>query len=154
VSSGFGWATNFEEESAAVLDGTKPQTGSFIVAEPSGGTGPNVFRNPGITNSSDPTAALNQFREAYPGESGERNELRGPGTLNIDVGLSKSWNITEAQSVKFTWENFNLTNSPRFDVGTMQLDANNSVSNSTSFGNFASTLSNPRVMEFALRYSF
>ena len=154
VASGFGWATNFEEESAAVLDGTKPKTGSFIVAEPSGGTGPNVFKNPGITNSSDPTAALNQFREAFPGESGERNELRGPGTLNIDVGLSKSWNITEAQSVKFTWENFNLTNSPRFDVGTMQLDGNNSVSNSTSFGNFASTLSNPRVMEFALRYTF
>jgi hypothetical protein len=49
---------------------------------------------------------------------------------------------------------FNVTNSARFDVGTMQLNANNSLSNSSSFGNFSSTLSNPRVMEFSLRYTF
>jgi len=77
-----------------------------------------------------------------------------PGTFNIDTGLSKGWNITESQTLKFTWEMFNATNTPRFDVGTMQLNANNSLSNVTSFGNFSSTLSNPRVMEFALRYSF
>src|SRR5580658_615750 len=146
VGSGFGWATNFEEESAAILDGPKPQTGKFIL----NGITPNVFSNP-LTGAS---AAINQFRASFPGESGQRNELRGPGTFNIDVGLSKSWNITEAQSVKFTWENFNLTNSPRFDVGTMQLDGNNAVTSSTSFGNFSSTLSNPRVMEFAVRYTF
>src|ERR1039458_9620562 len=50
---------------------------------------------------------------------------------------------------------FNLTNTPRFDVGTLQLNlAGNSITNSGSFGNFSSTLSNPRVLEFALRYSF
>jgi len=146
ISPGFGWATNFELESAEILDGPKPQTGKFIL----NGTTPNVFSNP-LTGAS---AAINQFRASFPGESGQRNELRGPGTFNIDVGLSKSWNITEAQSVKFTWENFNLTNSPRFDVGTMQLDGNNAVTSNTSFGNFSSTLSNPRVMEFAVRYTF
>jgi hypothetical protein len=146
ISPGFGWATNFELESAEILDGPKPQTGKFIL----NGTTPNVFSNP-LTGAS---AAINQFRASFPGESGQRNELRGPGTFNIDVGLSKSWNITEAQSVKFTWENFNLTNSPRFDVGTMQLDSNNAVTSNTSFGNFSSTLSNPRVMEFAVRYTF
>ena len=146
VSSGFGWATNFEEESAAILNGTKPETGTFV---PPGST-PNVFKNA----LNGPNAAIAQFRQAFPGESGQRNELRGPGTFNIDVGLSKSWNIRESQEVKFTWENFNLTNSPRFDVGTMQLSGNNSISNNTNFGNFASTLSNPRVMEFALRYAF
>ena len=49
---------------------------------------------------------------------------------------------------------FNITNSVRFDVGTMQLSGNNSLSTSSSFGNFSSTLSNPRVMEFMLRYIF
>jgi hypothetical protein len=146
VGSGFGWATNFELESAAIMNGTKPKTGTFIL----NGTTPNVFSDP-ITGAN---AAINQFRQAFPGESGQRNELRGPGTFNIDLGLSKSWNITETQSVRFTWENFNLTNTPRFDVGTMQYSGNNSLSNNTSFGNFASTLSNPRVMEFALRYTF
>jgi hypothetical protein len=56
--------------------------------------------------------------------------------------------------VKFTWETFNITNTPRFDVGTMQLNGNNNISNSSSFGNFSSTLSQQRVMEFAIRYSF
>jgi Carboxypeptidase regulatory-like domain len=142
VSSGFGWATNFELQSAAVLTGAPPKTGTFIL----GGTTPNVFK--------DPTTALNDFRQSFPGESGQRNELLGPGTFNIDAALSKSWNITERQVVKFTWETFNLTNTPRFDVGTMQLNGNNSLSNSTSFGNFSSTLSQQRVMEFALRYVF
>ncbi len=68
--------------------------------------------------------------------------------------MSKSWKITEAQTLKFSWEMFNITNTPRFDVGTMQLNSNNFLSSSGSFGNFSSTLSNSRVMEFALRYSF
>ncbi len=146
VGNGFGWPTNFELQGAAILDGTKPQSGSFILK----GNTPNVFSNP----STGPSAAIAQFRQPFPGESGERNLLRGPGTFNIDVGLSKSWNITEGQSIRFTWENFNLTNSPRFDVGTMQLSGDNLISMINSFGNFSSTLSNPRVMEFALRYTF
>ena len=148
------WATNFQLESPAVLIGKAPKTGSFMVAQAGGGTGPNVFQDPGITDPNNPNAAINQFRAAYPGEAGNRNVLRGPGTFNIDTGLSKGWNITESQTLKFTWEMFNATNTPRFDVGTMQLNANNTLSNVTSFGNFSSTLSNPRVMEFALRYSF
>jgi hypothetical protein len=148
ISSGFGWATNFDEQSLAVLDGKRPRTGTFIV----NGT-PNVFSNP--NNTSDPNSAINQFRAALPGESGQRNNLRGPGTFNIDLSASKNWNLTERQTLRFSAEAFNLTNTPRFDVGTMQLNlAGNSITNSGSFGNFSSTLSNPRVLEFALRYSF
>ena len=157
------WATNFQLESPAVpLSSVRPKTGSFIVQQGScnGGasycTGPNVFSNPGITSasSSDPNAAINLFRPAYPGEAGLRNGLRGPGTFNVDTTVAKSWNITESQIVKFSWSMYNVTNSARFDVGTMQLNSNNSLSSSSSFGNFSSTLSNPRVMEFMLRYSF
>ncbi len=148
ISSGFGWATNFDEQSLAVLNGKRPRTGTFIIDGQ-----PNVFSNP--NNVSDPNSAINQFRAALPGESGQRNNLRGPGTFNIDLSLSKGWSITERQSLRFSAEAFNLTNTPRFDVGTMQLNlAGNSITNSTSFGNFSSTLSNPRVLEFALRYSF
>jgi hypothetical protein len=148
------WATNFQLETPAVLIGKAPEAGSFIVPQASGGTGPNVFKDPGITDPTNPNAAINLFRAAYPGEAGNRNILRGPGTFNIDTGLSKLWHTTENQTLKFTWEMFNVTNTPRFDVGTMQLNSNNYLSSVTSFGNFSSTLSNPRVMEFALRYSF
>jgi hypothetical protein len=67
--------------------------------------------------------------------------------------------ITESQAVKFIWETFNLTNTPRFDVGSLQAAGNNGggnllFTNSVSFGQFTSTLTKPRVMQFALRYSF
>jgi len=66
----------------------------------------------------------------------------------------KLFPITGSQSVKLTWQVFNVTNTPRFDVGTMNLAGNTILSSSSSFGNFNSTLSNARVMELAVRYSF
>jgi hypothetical protein len=149
------WATDFQLQTPAVpVSNARPKTGSFIVNQASGGTGPNVFQDPGITDPGNANAAINLFRPAFPGEAGLRNGLRGPGTFNIDSGVSKTWPVTESQFVKFNWSMYNVTNSARFDVGTMSLNGNNSLSSSTSFGNFSSTLSNPRVMEFALRYTF
>ncbi|MGB8729718.1 MAG: carboxypeptidase-like regulatory domain-containing protein [Candidatus Sulfotelmatobacter sp.] len=151
------WATNYDLETPVVpVSNARPKTGEFIVAQAGGGTGPNVFQNPGITaaSSSDPGAAINLFRPAYPGEGGMRNGLRGPGTFDIDTTVAKSWTVREGQLVKFSWSMFNVTNSARFDVGTMQLNGNDQLSASSSFGNFSSTLSNPRVMEFMLRYVF
>jgi len=148
------WPTNYNLESLAVLTGKKPETGSFIVPQVSGGTGPNVFKDPGIIDPNNPNAAINQMRSAYPGEKGDRNIFRGPGTFNIDMGLLKQIPITESQSLKFSWQVFNVTNSPRFDVGTMNIAGNTVLSSQSVFGNFSSTLSNARVMELAVRYSF
>ena len=149
----YSWPTNWDLESNAILVGKKPRTGQFIVAQTGGGTGPNVFQNPGITNPSDPNAAINQFRDAYPGESGQRNELRGPGSFNIDMGLAKEWNITESQNLRFSWEVFNVTNAVRFDAGNIQ-NVNNYTDYNASFGNFINTLFKPRVMQLGARYTF
>ncbi len=148
------WATNFENSSPGVLVGPMPKTGSFTVPELNGGQGPNVFKDPGITDPTNPDAAINVLRAAFPGERGDRNIFRGPGTFNIDAGLSKMWRITENQNLKLIWEVFNLTNSARFDIATMSLAGNTNLASVTSFGNFTSTLSNARVMEFGLRYTF
>jgi len=134
--------TNWYLPSTAILNGPKPQTGSFI--QPNGN--PDLFK--------DPAAAQADFRYSLPGESGQRNELRGPGFFGIDSGLSKSWPFTESQILKFSWEVFNVTNAVRFDVASLpqntgQLDAAASV-----FATYNSTLTKPRVMQFALRYSF
>ena len=118
------WSTNWDLESYGVLTGPKPKTGQFIVAQAGAGRGPNVFKNPGITNPTDPNAAINLFRYSYPGESGQRNELRGPGSFNIDMGLARAWKITESQNLKLSWEVFNVTNSARFDVGSMMNNNN------------------------------
>jgi hypothetical protein len=138
IGPGLGfWATNWELTSSAVLSGPRPKTGTTLVNGQ-----PNVFK--------DPATAIQAFRFAYPGESGQRNNLRGQGIFGLDTGLGKSWKITESQAVKFTWEVFNATNSVRFDAA----NANATISNSTSFGNHTKTLSEKRVMQFSLRYSF
>jgi hypothetical protein len=81
-----------------------------------------------------------------------RNVLRCDGFFNIDMGLSKRWKMpyTENHSVQFRWEVFNITNSVRFDVQShlSELDA------VSEFGNYTGLLTNPRVMQFALRYEF
>jgi hypothetical protein len=144
VEPGLGfWATNWELTSADVLVGPRPTTGRYT--DPSGN--PNVFRG-------DPTQVGTAFRLAYPGESGQRNNLRGPGYFGMDTGLAKAWNLTEHQVVRFSWEVFNSTNTPRFDVGSLQFIGNNSVSSGATFGEYSKTMSTPRVMQFALRYSF
>jgi hypothetical protein len=144
ISTGCCFPTNWELYSSAILTGPKPETGQFI--DQNGN--PNLFR--------DPTSAGSAFRFSYPGESGQRNELRGPGYFGIDMGLNKSWAITETQSVKLSWEVFNVTNSVRFDVAPLPQSSNGRLDSAATdvFGTFTSTLTKPRVMQFALRYSF
>jgi hypothetical protein len=144
ISTGCCFPTNWELYSSAILTGPKPETGQFIDSNGN----PNLFR--------DPTTAGNSFRFSYPGESGQRNELRGPGYFGIDTGLNKSWAITESQSVKLSWEVFNVTNSVRFDVAPLPQSSNGRLDSAATdvFGTFTSTLTKPRVMQFALRYSF
>lgn len=69
-----------------MLIGPKPKTGQFILD----GTTPNVFQNP--------AAALASFRYSLPAESGQRNELRGPGSFSIDAALAKAFKITDKQN--------------------------------------------------------
>jgi len=147
VADGNYWPTNWENSSMAILVGAKPESGTFMV-----NGNPNLFK--------DPTAAIQDFRFAYPGESGERNNIRGAGSFGIDMGLGKSWKITESSALRFSWETFNITNSVRFDAAALEPyagsngEGNLSLTNSTNFGYYTSVLTNPRVMQFALRLSF
>jgi hypothetical protein len=142
ISPGLGnWPTNWELTGNAFLTGEKPKTGTFI--DENGD--PNVFKDPNQANS--------MFRFAHPGESGQRNVLRGPGYFGVDAGLSKVFRITESQALRFSWETFNIFNSVRFDVATMSFN-NGSLTNASNFGKYTSTITKPRAMQFALRYNF
>jgi hypothetical protein len=92
------------------------------------------------------------FRFAFPGESGQRNNFRGDGFFGVDLGVNKTFKITERQNLRFSASAFNLTNSVRFDPATLTLNTN--LQNAQSFGQYTQALTNPRVMEFALRYQF
>jgi Carboxypeptidase regulatory-like domain len=134
--------TNWYLPSTAILNGPKPQTGTFL----------NAAGNPGLFK--DPAAAQADFRYSLPGESGQRNELRGPGFFGIDSGLSKSWPFAESQSVRFSWEVFNVTNAVRFDVASLPQNTGQLEQPASVFATYNSTLTKPRLMQFALRYSF
>jgi carboxypeptidase family protein len=101
----------------------------------------------------DPTTYWDaHVRLPYPGESGQRNNFRGQGFFGIDAGLSKNFRITERHNLRFSAYAYNLTNSVRFDPATVI--ANSQFTTPDSVGLYSGTLTKPRVMEFALRYSF
>lgn len=139
VSNGANWPTNWELSGFAETIGT-PKTHKTRAAD---GT-VNLFADPSGPNG------IGAFRADFPGESGQRNILRGDGFAGLDLGLSKMWKIRESQGLRFRWEVFNALNLNRFNVATASL----SLTNSSTFGNYTSLLTSPRVMQFALRYEF
>jgi hypothetical protein len=147
------WATNWNAQSNGVR--VRP-----VQSSPGDVNGvPNLF--------SDPTAALRSFRDARPGEVGDRNVIRGPGYITLDAGLSKYFRLPwEGHRIQFRWEVYNVTNTQRFDGNTL---ADQSLSQDPfifqptagrDFGRFTSTQTPlnetkaGRVMQFALRYEF
>jgi hypothetical protein len=133
------WPTNWNITGNATSVGPKPET-STTRSLP---LGPNMFSNP--------SEAIKAYRNTYPGDVGERNDLRGDGYFSIDMGLAKRWRLpVEGHSIQFRWEVFNVTNSVRFDVFQLSLD----LGNANQFGTYSGTLTNSRVMQFALRYDF
>jgi len=93
------------------------------------------------------------WRFPHPGESGSRNNIRGPGNFGIDLGLRKSWELAEKSRLYFSWQVFNATNSVRFDAANSGVQ-NTVLDSAGSFGKYSNTLTKSRRMEFALRVSF
>lgn len=142
VTNGYQWPTDWD------LSGNAYQTAPLKVG---------TFHNPSdpsiVSAFSNFSAAQGSFREPFPGEAGQRNNLRGPGYFTMDMGLSKRWHIPgrEGQSLQLRWEVFNVFNTVRFDP--LSINAVMDYSGS-SFGQYTRLSTNPRVMQFALRYEF
>ncbi len=138
------WATNWNVQSNGVrlvkLEKSPTKNGS-------GGL-PNIF--------SDTTAAYQSFRNARPGEPGDRNILREPNYVTFDAGLYKSFKVKENQSVTFRFEVFNVTNTQRLTgIANFALELDpNLKTPPEDFGRFTQIQGQPRVVQFALRYDF
>lgn len=147
VTPGQTFPTNFQVSGDAFTIGHVSTGTSFLgpQGEPYAfklGPAADTFLSPGVV---DPN-----FRFALAGESGQRNNFRGDGYFGLDMGVNKTFHITERQTLRFSASAFNLTNSVRFDAATISAN----LQNSATFGQYSQTLTNPRVMEFALRYQF
>jgi hypothetical protein len=99
----------------------------------------------------NPSAALSNVSYPFGGVPGNRNAAVGPGFFNVNMGISKSFQIpgTERQRLKFRWDSFNTFNHPSFNG-----PASATLNNTSAFGIINSTASSPRVSQLALRYEF
>lgn len=139
------WATNWNVQSNGVR--LVPLASS---ATPTGNGGlPNLF--------SDQLAAYRSFRNARPGEYGDRNILREPNFVTLDLGIFKKFAINENHKITFRLEVFNVTNTQRFTgIANFRLglDPNVSGTPSADFGRFTGIQGKPRVTQIAVRYDF
>jgi outer membrane receptor protein involved in Fe transport len=77
-----------------------------------------------------------------------RNTLDGPGLVNFDFSLARSFNyFGEGRSLEFRWEIFNVFNHAQFG-----LPERNRASGSV--GQISTLAGDPRVMQFALKFYF
>jgi hypothetical protein len=148
------WATNWNVQSNGVR--VRPVESS-TTRQGANGT-PNLF--------TDPVGAYRSFRPARPGEVGDRNVLRAPSYISLDMGLYKSFKLPwEGHALQFRWEVFNVTNTQRFDgltISDLSLGTDPFLGGNpnSDFGRFTSTQAPlnetkaGRVMQFTLRYTF
>jgi Carboxypeptidase regulatory-like domain len=149
VDNGPDWPTDWNIEGLAEPNGPAPAATNPKNAIVSGqDIGPDIFQNP--------AAAIQAYRNAWPGESGVRNNVIGDGMFDIDTGVAKDFSFGEQRRLEFSWQAFNTTNSVRYDVrGPVGNEAQPSIGDSPStFGLYTSTLTTPRFMQFALRFVF
>lgn len=141
------WATNWNVQSNGVR--IRPVNATAVRSTA------NLF--------TDPVAAYQSFRNARPGETGDRSVLRAPGFSVMDMGLSKTFNMPwgENHKLQLRWEVFNVTNVQYFAItnvtrGTLGLGQDSDISQpSSDFGQvYTDIQGQPRRMQFGLRYSF
>ncbi|MCI0491271.1 MAG: TonB-dependent receptor [Blastocatellia bacterium] len=97
----------------------------------------------------DPKLAGTLLVIPQPGRAGTlpRTAIFGPRRFTTDINVSKRTTITETTNIEFRWEVFNLFNNTNFDAPVTNIQ-------SVSFGQIFRTVTNPRLMQFALKFNF
>jgi Carboxypeptidase regulatory-like domain/TonB dependent receptor len=166
VLSGFGIAPSTTVDWAGDGNGLqqRPNLVGSPYCQPKGRTcwlNPASFAPP----SGVPTFYLTQatLGSAAPFGNLGNNTLFGPGSVIVNTGLARIFPIREGQLLEFRWEVFNLPNRvnlyPPSGIGaglpavfpTFGQPTPVSV---TGLGALAQTVNDPRIMQFALKYSF
>ena len=137
ISDGLGWSTNWEWQSSMV------QTGPIKMRKHQDANGsPQAF--------DDPIAAQANMRSPYPGEAGQRNQFRGDGYFDVDLGLHKGFRFGDRYLLNLAGEVFNLTNSTRFDVHSLDTGS----TDGPQMGVYSATLTQYRRMQVSARFQF
>jgi hypothetical protein len=135
---------NYEYSSLCILaPGAKAPIGGF------------TFDQAGIPSIFSNTNVANDFVAGYPGVSGARGNLRGPGFWNDDVAVSKFFRLPkEGYRLQLRGEAYNVLNHENF--ANPSSTSGLAISSPTTFGEITSTntASAPRVLQLAMRFEF
>ncbi|MBS1866067.1 MAG: hypothetical protein JSS69_09125, partial [Acidobacteria bacterium] len=143
--SGFAFSTNtgafpvgFVFDSPAVLTGPASALATRIHDS-----------NGRIQYFSNPTTALSALSNPFGGQIGNRNNLRGPGFVNVDMSLIKKFEMpwSEKHSITFRADAYNVANHTNFSDPGANI-------NSPTFGQITGQANANRVLQLALRYDF
>jgi hypothetical protein len=133
------------------LIGTNPNgINNSSIDEPDYNGGPlHLSHNP-RKNGNDyfDTSAFSMNALGTPGTS-KRRFFYGPGTDNYDMAVAKNLRLTEAKSLLFRVEAFNVFNHTQFS-GPSSVDGN---IGSSTFGD-AISAAPPRILQGALKFNF
>jgi hypothetical protein len=113
----------------------------------------DVYGNQSVNPATGAIQFLNPaaFEQPALGTFGNvvRNSIRGPGSKNLDLALTRAFRFSNAQAIEIRIEAFNAFN--WFVWGNP-----NTAVNAATFGQITSTSTTvqPRIMQFALKYTF
>jgi hypothetical protein len=105
-----------------------------------GASSPGFFLNPAAFS----TVALGQFGNCAP------RSFHGPGIMNMDFSLFKTFPVTERARLEFRGEFFNSFNHANF----ANPSANAAPASIASFGKITATIGDPRDIQLALKLYF
>jgi hypothetical protein len=147
--TGFPVNVTIDRSSSGVPDGNtnnqRPNLVPGVSLKPPGGQSIAQWINPAA------------FAVPAPGTFGDapRNVARAPGTWQADMGIAKSFPLTEKAHLQFRVDIFNLFNHPQYAAPQADLSAGTAV-----FGSIISTINTgpvgtgtPRQIQFMLRLS-
>jgi len=153
IGNGSRWPTDWNVSANATPSGPVPVSETQNAIGIKGG-GPNLFTNPLaiVTAAGEAPGVYGLFHETFAGQSGLRDNMRGNGLFNIDSGLYKVFTMpySEHHKLQIRWEAYNVTNAVIFDPAS----SGSTVTSSSNFGKISTTLTAPRQMQFAGRYTW
>ena len=104
----------------------------------------------------DASAVSNDYIGPIGLQLGQRNNLRGPHFANIDLGVGKTFPVTEGMKVVFRADAFNAFNHANFDLPGLPSSPIGDDLNAyaSTFGRITKTVNAARVLQGALRIEF
>ena len=118
---------------------------------------PVVYLIPG-TAADRTRIGRENFKNSHPGGAIARNQGQGPGYWNVDMSVTKNFDLSgirESMRLRFRWETFNLFNHPNFDIpGFNPNGGPTNIDRAGTLGQVENTLGTERVMQFGVRLEF